>query len=106
MRRYGFTVSHPPGNKSLAASLSTEGRMMTSSPFCQFAGVPTLCFSVSWQESSTRSSSSKLRPVLLGYLRLIFTFLSGPRRYPVLTVWLSAAVLPSEESPVEAGSMS
>ena len=40
--------------------------MMTSWPGFQLAGVATLCFAVSWIESSTRSTSSKLRPVVMG----------------------------------------
>ena len=40
--------------------------MMTSSPFFQFTGVATLCFAVSCSESITRSTSSKLRPVVIG----------------------------------------
>ena len=40
--------------------------MMTSCPAFQFTGVATLCFAVSCIESSTRSTSSKLRPVLIG----------------------------------------
>ena len=40
--------------------------MMTSSPFCQLTGVATLCFAVSCSESTTRSTSSKLRPVVIG----------------------------------------
>ncbi len=40
--------------------------MITSSPCFQFTGVATLCRAVSWMESSTRSTSSKLRPVLMG----------------------------------------
>jgi hypothetical protein len=40
--------------------------MITSSPLCQLAGVATLCFAVSWSESITRSTSSKLRPVVIG----------------------------------------
>jgi len=40
--------------------------MMTSLPCFQFAGVATLCLEVSWIESMTRSTSSKLRPVVIG----------------------------------------
>ena len=39
---------------------------VTGSLNCQFTGVATLCFAVSWQESRSRSTSSKLRPVLIG----------------------------------------
>ena len=66
LRRYGFTVSQPSGNSSLAASLSTAGTMMTSSPSCQLAGVATFDFAVSWHDLSTRSNSSKFRPELIG----------------------------------------
>ena len=65
-----------------------------------------MCSAVSLQESITRSSSSKFRPVLIGYVRLILIFLSGPMRNTDRTVALSAAVLPSEESPTAAGNMS
>ena len=44
----------------------TAGRMMTSSPALQFAGVATFFVAVSWQESSSRRISTKLRPVLMG----------------------------------------
>ena len=40
--------------------------MITSSPGCQFTGVATLCLAVSCSESITRSTSSKLRPVVIG----------------------------------------
>ena len=36
--------------------------MITSSPCFQFTGVATLCFAVNWSESTTRKTSSKLRP--------------------------------------------
>src|SRR5260221_12091496 len=39
--RYGFTVFHPSGNFSLAASSDSAGTMMQSSPCCQFTGVAT-----------------------------------------------------------------
>ena len=44
----------------------TEPAMMTSSPCFQFTGVATLCLAVSCSESMTRSTSSKLRPVVIG----------------------------------------
>jgi hypothetical protein len=40
--------------------------MMTSSPWTQFTGVATLCWAVNCSESMTRSTSSKLRPVVIG----------------------------------------
>ncbi len=40
--------------------------MITSSPWRQFTGVETLCLAVSCSESMTRSTSSKLRPVVIG----------------------------------------
>ena len=40
--------------------------MITSSPCFQFTGVETLNLAVSWSESSTRSTSSKFRPVVIG----------------------------------------
>ena len=51
---------------SLASSLETEPAMITSSPCFQFTGVATLCLAVSCSESITRSTSSKLRPVVIG----------------------------------------
>ncbi len=66
IRRYGRGAFHPPGYFCLASSSETDGRMITSSPCFQFTGVATLCFAVSCIESSTRSTSSKLRPVLIG----------------------------------------
>ena len=54
------------GYVSRASSSETEPAMITSSPCCQLAGVATLCFAVSWSESITRSTSSKLRPVVIG----------------------------------------
>src|SRR5579862_8282486 len=65
MRMYGFGSSHSP-NSSFASSFETEPAMITSSPRCQLTGVETLCFAVSWSESITRSTSSKLRPVVIG----------------------------------------
>src|SRR5229473_354307 len=66
IRRYGFGAFHPPGYFCFASSSVTDGRMITSSPSFQFTGVATLCLAVSCIESSTRSTSSKLRPVLIG----------------------------------------
>ena len=48
VRRYGFTVSQPFGNFSLAASSLSDGGMMQSSPCFQLTGVATDCFAVSW----------------------------------------------------------
>ena len=79
--------------------------MMTSSPCFQLAGVATRCFAVSCIESMTRSTSSKLRPVVIGYTRTSFTFLSGPMTMTLRTVWLSAAVRPCELLPASAGNM-
>ncbi len=42
IRRYGFFSSQPSGNSLAAASLSSEGTMITSSPSFQFTGVATL----------------------------------------------------------------
>ena len=66
--------------------------MITSPPCCQFTGVATLCFAVNWSESITRRTSSKFRPVVIGYTRINFTFLSGPTTKTLRTVWLSAGV--------------
>ena len=49
-----------------ASSLGTEPAMMTSSPCFQFTGVATRCLAVNCNESITRSTSSKLRPVVIG----------------------------------------
>ena len=40
--------------------------MITLSPCFHGPGVATLWFAVSWSESMTRSTSSKLRPVVIG----------------------------------------
>jgi hypothetical protein len=40
--------------------------MITSSPYFQFTGVATFALAVSCTESISRSTSSKLRPVLIG----------------------------------------
>ena len=64
-RRYGFRVLNP-GNFCAASSFETAPVMITSSPGFQFAGVATLCLAVSCMESTTRSNSSKLRPVVIG----------------------------------------
>jgi len=66
IRRYGRGAFQPPGNFCFASSSETAGTMITSSPCFQLTGVATLCRAVSWIESSTRSTSSKLRPVLMG----------------------------------------
>src|ERR1041384_2116203 len=78
MRRYGFGALQPAGNFSFAASSDTELTMITSSPSFQLTGVATLYFAVSCSESITRRISSKLRPVLAGYVIINLTFLSGP----------------------------
>ena len=62
---YGFGDSHSP-KSSFASSFETEPAMITSSPCFQFTGVATLCYAVSWSESITRRTSSKLRPVVMG----------------------------------------
>src|SRR4029077_9300965 len=62
---YGLGSSHSP-KSSFASSFETEPAMITSSPGCHCAGVDTLWFAVSWSESMTRSTSSKLRPVVIG----------------------------------------
>src|SRR5262249_57674589 len=67
-RRYGLSARQPPGNLPFASSSLTAGTMMTSSPCFQFTGVATLCLSVSCRESMTRRISSKLRPVVCGYV--------------------------------------
>ena len=50
----------------LASSSETEPAMITSSPGRQLTGVETLCRAVSCSESMTRSTLSKLRPVVIG----------------------------------------
>src|SRR5689334_12506021 len=92
IRRYGFGDFQPPGYFCFASSSVTAGRMITSSPCFQFTGVATLCLAVSWIESSTRSTSSKLRPVLIGYVSCSLIFLSGPTTNTERTVALSVAV--------------
>src|SRR6266487_3599337 len=66
IRMYGRGDFQPCGYVFFASSSDTEPAMMTSSPCFQFTGVATLCFAVSCSESITRSTSSKLRPVVIG----------------------------------------
>ena len=63
---YGFGDFQPSGYVFFASSSETEPAMITSSPCCHCAGVATLWFAVSCSESMTRSTSSKLRPVVIG----------------------------------------
>src|SRR5216684_4588845 len=106
MRRYGFGAFHPWGNCFLASSSLTEPAMITSCPCFQLTGVATLCFAVSCMESRTRSTSSKLRPVVIGYMSMILIFLSGPMMNTARTVALSAGVRVFASPETEAGSMS
>src|SRR5439155_8382530 len=76
--RYGFGAFQPCGYRCFACSSDTEPAMITSSPGNQFTGVATWCFAVSCSESITRSTSSKFRPVVIGYTRISLIFLSGP----------------------------
>ena len=62
---YGLGDFQSP-NSCLASSLLTDPAMMTSSPRFQFTGVATLCLAVNYNESITRRTSSKLRPVVIG----------------------------------------
>src|SRR3989441_4814049 len=89
VRRYGFTVLKPCGYFFLASSSDTDVGMMTSWPGFQFTGVATTCLAVNWHESRRRSTSSKLRPVLIGYTIIALTFLSGPTMNTERTVALS-----------------
>jgi hypothetical protein len=57
---------NPWGSFFFASSSDTAGGMITSWPGFQLTGVATVCLAVSWQESSSRSTSSKFRPVLIG----------------------------------------
>src|SRR5579871_4695129 len=78
MRRYGLTAVYPFGNFCLRTSGScSDGTMMTSWPSFQLTGVATEYLSVSCSESTTRRISSKLRPVLAGYVMVRRTFLFG-----------------------------
>ena len=58
--------SNRPGISSPRLHWTRHGTMITSSPGFQFTGVATWCLAVSCMESSTRSTSSKLRPVVIG----------------------------------------
>ncbi len=66
--------------------------MITSSPGCQFAGVASWCFAVSWSESRIRRSSWTLRPVVIGYTRISLIVLSGAMTNVLRTVWFMAGV--------------
>src|SRR5215467_4646761 len=105
IRMYGLGAFQPCGYCFLASSSLTEPAMITSSPCFQFTGVATLCFAVSWSESITRSTSSKFRPVVIGYTRISLIFLSGPITKTLRTVWLSAGVRPSASPSTPAGSI-
>src|SRR5580765_4427371 len=105
IRMYGLGDFQPFGYVFFASSSDTEPAMMTSSPCFQLTGVATLCFAVNCRESMTRSTSSKLRPVVIGYTRISLIFLSGPMTKTLRTVWLSAAVRPSKVPSRVAGSM-
>src|SRR5882762_48267 len=78
MRRYGFGAFQPAGNFVFASSSDIDGTMITSSPSFQLTGVATLYLAVNCSESITRRISSKLRPVLAGYVSINLIFLSGP----------------------------
>src|SRR5262249_46782066 len=78
VRRYGFSVLKPCGYFFLASSSDTEVGMMTSWPGFQFTGVATVCLAVSWQESSRRITSSKLRQVLIWGVNMGLTLFSSP----------------------------
>src|SRR5579871_4431041 len=77
-RKYGFTTFTPFGNFFCASSVEIAGTTITSSPCFQSAGVATLWLAVSCNESTTRNTSWKLRPVDAGYVMISFTILSGP----------------------------
>src|SRR6185369_6760571 len=104
MRMYGSGDFHPSGYVFFASSSDTAGRMITSSPCFQFTGVATFFVAVRRHESSSRRISSKLRPVLIGYVSIALIFLSGPMMKTERAVALSAAVRPSLVSPALAGS--
>src|SRR6185369_13344968 len=73
-RRYGLIVFQPWGYFFFASSSETEPAMITSSPCFQLTGVATWCLAVSWIESRTRRISSKLRPVVIGYVSVSLIF--------------------------------
>ena len=64
--QYGRGACHPCGKIFFASSSETDPAMMTSSPRFQLTGVATLCVAESCNESMTRSTSSKFRPVVIG----------------------------------------
>src|SRR2546425_3574171 len=86
IRRYGLGAFQPLGYTFFASSSETEPAMMTSSPCFQLTGVETLCFAVNCNESITRSTSSKLRPVVIGETMMSVIFLSGPMTKTLRTV--------------------
>src|SRR5262249_43980670 len=86
MRRYGRGALHPSGYCFFASSSDTDPEMITSSPCFQLTGVDTLWVAVSWSESSTRRTSSKFRPVDIGYTMISLIFLSGPTMNTLRTV--------------------
>src|SRR2546425_12744382 len=78
IRRYGLGDFQPCGDCFFASSSLTEPAVITSCPCFQFTGGAPLCFAVSWMESSTRGTPAKLRPVVLGDIRVRFIFFDGP----------------------------
>src|SRR6185312_462372 len=66
VRKYGLYVLKPAGYFLRASSSETDVGMMTSSPGFQFAGVARPCFALTCNASTRRSTSSKLRPALIG----------------------------------------
>jgi len=81
-----LSARQPFGNFAFASSSLTAGTMMTSSPCFQLTGVATRCLSVSCSESITRRISSKLRPVVCGYVIISRTFFCGSITKTVRTV--------------------
>src|SRR4029450_12786638 len=106
VRRYGFTVLKPAGDVFFASSSETAVTMMTAWPCFPFTGVAPFWFDVRWQGATSRSTSSKLRPVDIGYVSMALTFLSGPMTNTDRTVALSAGVRPCAVVPAPPASMS
>jgi hypothetical protein len=65
MRRYGLGAFHPAGTASSRRrrSPTRDDHVLAVLPVRRRR---TLCLAVSWSESITRSTSSKLRPVVIG----------------------------------------
>lgn len=86
-RRHSRRDSSPPVSGCAECRRTRQRRIQR-----QFAGMATSCAAVSRTESSSRSTSSMLRPLLTGKVIVTLTLLSGPITISGRTAALSAAL--------------